>query len=68
MDLHGGTPFPQALDLPMSLVTAYLESRGVKNRAKVAEAQGKNVVAVIGRIDGVVKAIGGLAKAIGRVR
>lgn len=64
MDLHGGTPYAQALSLPMSLVRVYFESSAWKLQGQSREAQAKLDAAVIGRLDNVVKAIGHLGKAI----
>lgn len=64
MDLHGGTPYPQALDLPLSLATAYFDSPVLKNQAKIVEGQQKTAAAVIGRMDAILKAMGMLGKAL----
>lgn len=64
LDIHGGTPYPQALALRMSYAKAYFESAMHKQRAKSMEGEKAMEMAVIGRLDGVIKAIGHLGKAL----
>lgn len=64
MDLHGGTPYPQALALPMSFADAYFESAVQKQQAKIAEGQQKTALAVIARLDAIIKSFGHLGKAL----
>ncbi len=64
MDIHAGTPYPAALDLPMSLSRAYFESPVHTQHLKSEEGRQRNLNAVLQRIDGVIKAIGELGKAM----
>lgn len=64
MDLHGGTPYPQALALPMSLVSAYFDSDVIKQHGKAAESQQRIVSAVISRMDAILRSLGNLGKAL----
>jgi len=62
LDLHGSTPYPQALALPLSYITAYFESPTYLQHSKNTEAEGKVDVAVIGRLDVLIKSISVLSK------
>lgn len=62
--LHGGTAFTLALDLPLSAVRDFYESSAFTSYRKGQEAQQKLTIAVLGRIDNVVRAIGNLGKAL----
>ena len=64
--MHGGTPYPQALDLPLSLVRAYFESPVHQQKVKADEGSQKLDLAVVGRLDSVVRAIVMLGKSIRR--
>lgn len=64
LDLHGNTPYPQALGLSMSFLQAYFDSSVHQQHVKAEESQQKIVSAVIGRLDSVIKAIGYLGKAL----
>jgi hypothetical protein len=64
MDVHGGTPYPMALDLPMSLARAYFDTEVHQSRVKNGAAAERIGMAVISRLDVLLKAFGGLAKAI----
>jgi hypothetical protein len=66
LDRHGGTPYPQALDLPLSFLRSYFESEVYQQDAKAQEARQKLDVAVVGRLDVVIKALGALGKALVR--
>lgn len=64
LDIHGGTPYPQALALRMSYAKAYFETAMHTQRMKAMESEKTMELAVIGRLDGVIKAIGYLGKAL----
>lgn len=64
--MHGGTPYPQALALPLSLVRAYFDSAVHQQQVKNAAAREQVVSAVIARFDAVLKALGGLARMLRR--
>jgi hypothetical protein len=64
MDIHAGTPYPDALDLPMSLSRAYFDSKVHTQHQKAEEGRQRNLNVVLQRIDGVIKAIGELGKAL----
>lgn len=64
MDQHTGTSFPAALDLPMSLARAYLESEQHREHVKGAELKARNQLALYARMDQIIKAIGNVGKAI----
>lgn len=64
MDLHGGTPYPQALDLPLSFAAAYFDSPVLKHHGKILEGQQKTAAAAIGRMDAILKTLGMLGKAL----
>lgn len=64
LDIHAGTPYPQALALPMSFASAYFESKVHTQHMKSEEGRQRSLNAVLQRIDGVVKAIGELGKAL----
>lgn len=66
LDLHGGTPYPQALALPLSYMRAYFESEVFTHHSKAKEGQAKLDVAVIGRLDALIKAFGNFARALSR--
>lgn len=64
MDLHCGTPYTAALDLPLSYARAYFEHPVFTQHGKNQEARQKLDVAVVERLNALLKAIGGLGKAI----
>lgn len=64
LDNHGNTSYAEALDLPLSYLRAYFESPVYQQQQKVTEANQKMEIAVIGRLDVLIKAFGGLAKAV----
>ena len=64
LDLHGGTPYPQSLALPLSYLRAYFEHPVYQQHVKVEEARQKLDLAVVGRLDLVTKAVGLLARAL----
>lgn len=64
MDLHTGTPFPQALDLSISYARTFMESSVHTQFVKNEEARQKNDAATIGRLDILIRAFGMLAKVI----
>lgn len=66
LDRHGGTPYPQALDLPRSFARGYFESEVYQQDIKVAESRQKLDVAVVTRLDAVIKALGELGKGLGK--
>ena len=66
LDVHGGTPFPQAIEMPLSWVRGYFETNVHKTRVKAIEAQQKIDLAVIGRLDAVIAGFRGLAKMLSR--
>lgn len=66
LDKHGGTPFPQALGLTYSRLQAYFDTEVHQQAVKAAEGEGKLAMAQINRLDGVIKAIGHLGKALAR--
>lgn len=63
-DIHGGTPYPMALGLPLSYAKAYTQSSVHTQHQKNLEAQQKLDVAVIGRLDALLKGFGALGKTI----
>ena len=66
LDRHGGTPYPQALGLPLSYMRAYFESEIHQQDVKAGEGRQKLDMAVVGRLDVVIKALGNLARALVR--
>ncbi len=54
--------------MPLSAVTAFMESGGFSNYMKGQEAQFKLAQAVMNRIDNVIRAIGSLGKLMARRR
>lgn len=65
--MHGGTPFPAALDLPVSYARGYMETQVHKTHVKATEAQQKLDLAVIGRLDGVIGGLGAVGKLLSKV-
>lgn len=65
-DVHGGTPYPQALELPTSWARGYIETQVHKTRVKAVEAQAKLDLAIIGRLDALGAGFRALAKALVR--
>lgn len=57
MDRFGSTPFPQALQLPLSLARAYLESEAVKKAGEADAARAELAVQLATRIDNVTRAV-----------
>ena len=67
LDLYSGnTGFAQALGLPNSMLQAYLHSEAFKNHAKNREALQKLELAKMGRMDSILRAMGGLGKLLAR--
>ena len=64
MDLHCGTAFPLAMDLPMSYARAYFDHPVFAQHSKARDAQQRLDVAVVERLDGVRKAIFAMGKAM----
>lgn len=60
------TPLPDALDMPASEVTGFFASKAYLNKIKRIESEGKLWLALIGRGDGTIRAIGESIKAQGR--
>lgn len=67
-DQHGGTPYPLALDLPLSFARAYMQTNIVQAMGKGREAQQKLDHAVIDRLNLVIKSLGSLAKLVNNLR
>lgn len=66
LDLNGGTPYALALDLPLSFARAYVEHPIYTQHAKAEEAKQRLDVAVIERLNAVIKAVGNLGRALPR--
>ena len=69
--IHANTALPLALGMAQSEVRDFFESKSFANYRKGLEAKQKLHIATLGRFDGVIKSIGGLAKllhALGRRR
>lgn len=66
LDHHGGTPYPQALQLRLSYLRSYFESAMHTEHVKAEETRAKNHLALFGRLDTVIKAIGQLGKVLSR--
>lgn len=64
LDLHGGTPYALALDLPLSLARGYFEHPTYQQHAKAEEARQRMDIALLERVDSVRKAIYALGKAL----
>lgn len=64
LDLNCGTPYPMALDLPLSFARGYFEHPVYTQHSKAAEAKQRLDVAVVERLNAVVKAIYGLGRAL----
>lgn len=62
--MHGGTPLPLALNMPVSAVSDFFTTGAYSNYCKAQEGQQKLILAVLSRIDNVVRAVGGLGKAL----
>jgi hypothetical protein len=60
------TPLPAALDMQVSDVNAFFASKAYTNKIKRMESEGKLWVALIGRGDGTIRAIGESIKAQAR--
>jgi hypothetical protein len=65
--LHCNTPLPAALDLPISIARAFFDSKMHTQHVKNMEGRQQLTMAVINRIDGVIKAIGGLGKVLASI-
>ena len=65
LSTHGSTPYPAALDLPLSYANAYFETDAYRQHLKVIEAQQKLDVSVVERLNTVIQAIGNLGRALG---
>ncbi len=64
LDKNGGTSFAEALGLPISFLGAYFDSSSHEQHVKQAEEQRKLDVAVLNRLDALLKAFGMLARAM----
>lgn len=62
--LEGVASLPEALKLQPSIVTAFFEGKAFGDHRKFQEAEGKVRVAVVDRLNGVIRAIGVLAKSL----
>jgi len=68
MDRLGSTPYPQALQLPLSVAQAYFETQAFKFGQDSIAAKDRAIVAIGERVDNVVRAVGALHKAIASLR
>jgi hypothetical protein len=62
LTLHTATSATDALDMQVSLASALFESKSFDNWRKAREAEAKTQSAVVDRLNGVIRAIGVLAK------
>jgi hypothetical protein len=64
IDRTGGTPFPQVMAMPLSMVEAYFASPAYRRLVEADEKRDELSLAVINRLDNVVRAIGNLQKQV----
>lgn len=64
--IHGNTPLPMAHDAPLSMVADHFRSSAFASYRKSEEGRQKLALAVIGRLDGMLKSLGWLGKALSR--
>lgn len=65
LDLHTGTSFREAMDMPMSLVRAFLDGEVHKEHLKDRQTRAGNTAALYARLDTIIKGINALTKSIG---
>lgn len=66
LDHHGGTPYPQALQLRLSYLRAYFESAMHTEHVKSEAVRASNQTALFGRLDTIIKAFNHLGKVLTR--
>lgn len=66
--LHSSTSLPEALSLPQSTVQRFLEGTPFKGYRREREADLKVQVAVVNRLNDVIRACGVIAKTIAKAR
>jgi hypothetical protein len=66
LSLYSSTSYPEAMRMGISDARDFLESKAFETWVKNRELEQKVQLALVGRLDGVIKAIGGLGKVISR--
>jgi hypothetical protein len=64
LDLHTGTSFRDAMDMPISLTRAFLEGDVHKEHTKERETRARNTSALYERLDSIIKGMNALGKGI----
>ena len=67
ISLYSNTSLRDALELEIEFAQQFFDSKSFQDRRKNSESELKIQVAVLDRLDGVIKAIGGLGKAMASV-
>jgi len=68
MTLYTSTPLNAALDLTPSLVRLFFESQPFDNWKKGRESEGKTQVAIVNRLNDVIRGQGVIAKTVAKSR
>ncbi|MGS0741333.1 hypothetical protein ACVBEF_05815 [Glaciimonas sp. GG7] len=66
LSLYSSTSYPDAMRMCLSDAREFLSAKAFASWIKNREMEQKVQLALVGRLDGVIKAIGALGKAIGR--
>jgi hypothetical protein len=66
LSLYSSTSLNEALELPVSIAERFFESKSFSDWKKIRESEQKTQVAVINRLNDVIRAVGIVAKVIGR--
>ena len=64
LSLYANTPIPDALSMPVSLAESFFKSKQFEDWGKSREAEAKAKAEIASRINGVIRAIGVLAKSL----
>jgi hypothetical protein len=68
LSLYSSTSLNEALKLPVSTATHFFESKAFKDWRKVQDSKAKTQVAIVERLNGVITAVGSVAKIIAKIR
>ena len=68
LTLHGGTPLPQALALPVSVAKRFFDSKTFDDWRRGREHEAKVQIAVVNRLNDVIRSLGVVAKTVSRAR
>lgn len=66
LSIYAHTPIRQAMDVPVSLAMQFFDSKSFEGWKRTKESEGKVAVAVVSRLNEVIRAIGVLSKGLSK--